>query len=202
MVRSNFGSPRPICSANTMSLMRSESMRMNFRARSSASSDPSLIQLLGTATLFANLLQLLVSGVVPPGAAGFSMRWGAAAMSAIFIASRLRHLLRPLMIFLPYILAGLLITPFGFDPAASSVRLVQMSLCLMAGLLLGYTFEHRMIFVYIKLALLFCLALSISLVFLSPDIGLQPYGTKTVWKGTLVGKNQLGWVSSDRKSVV
>jgi O-antigen ligase len=156
----------------------------------------SALEVIGTLALVCNLGLLLYAGLIPYSLFGLFVRWGTAAISLAFILCFVQDIWRPLAVFLPYILSGVLATPLGFDPVASCVRLAQLSFCIGAGVLIGYKFESETTLKYLHRSLLMCLVISAVVAVAFPSIGVEQYGSRDVWRGTFVQKNYLGWASA------
>lgn len=156
----------------------------------------SAVQVIGTLALVCNLGLLLYAGLIPYSLFGLFVRWGTAAVSLVLILCFIQDVWRPLAVFLPYILSGVLATPLGFDPAASCVRLAQLSFCIGAGVLIGYKFESETTVKYLHRSLLLCLLISVVVAVAFPSIGAEQYNGRNVWRGTFVQKNYLGWASA------
>lgn len=101
--------------------------------------------------------------------------------------------LKPWMLFwLVGVLAGVL----GIQPVASLRHSTFWLVMALSAAVAGVELSPRQALAVLLGSMLVLLAGSIVLALLAPGAGTQQYGSKFVWSGAYVSKNQLGWVAA------
>ncbi len=106
---------------------------------------------------------------------------------------RVLVVLKPWMVFwLVGVLAGVL----GIQPVASLRHSTFWLVMAVSAAVAGIELSPRQALATVLASMVVLLAGSIVLALLAPGAGTQHYGSKFVWSGAYVSKNQLGWVAA------
>ena len=159
------------------------------------------LELHAALALAANLVVVLLAGHIPFGAAGIVARYGSLGLSLLSISrcvlsQGLAPIGRALLLYVPYFMAGLLATLNSDHIVASANALTRWSLLTMLGIALGATYEQRTVVRLVSVILTVSFVMSAIAALAAPSVGLQEYGSETVWRGIYIGKNQLGWAAA------